>query len=266
MSRLLIRNLSSELIKNEEVALGIRRLTLSLDGDLYSCAPGRFVMVRASSSLDPLLGRAFSVHDYAAQRLSILYRVAGRGTEWISRRKPGERLNLTGPLGTGFDVTSPVRKAVLIAGGVGVAPFRFLARTLRDRGVKVILFYGARTAAELVPLDEFAASGMTVLTATDDGSLGEPGTVTELFREHLRKTSPSESVKVYACGPRPMLLEVARMTRGAGIDCEVSLESVMACGLGTCMGCVIRTTGGYRRVCREGPVFDAGELLLHDIR
>ncbi len=261
MSRHIIRNVSSEILENQELAVQTYRLTLSFAEDLHHFTPGRFVMVQASTTRDPLLRRAFSIHDVSPQQLRILYRVVGRGTEWISRRKSGDTLNLVGPLGTGFDLTSPIRKALLIAGGMGIAPFTFLAKRLREQGVEVLLFYGARTASELVPVDAFKACGVSVLTATDDGSRGEPGTITELFQEHFRKVEPSEAFKVYACGPRPMLLEVARITRNTGVACEVSLESMMACGLGTCMGCVMETRTGYRRVCREGPVFDAEDLL-----
>ncbi len=262
MSRHVIRNVNSEILENQELAVQTYRLTLSLDEDLHSFAPGRFVMVQASTAWDPLLRRAFSIHDVSPQQLSILYRVVGRGTEWISRRKPGDTLNLVGPLGTGFDLNSPIRKALLIAGGMGIAPFSLLAKRLREQDVEVLLFYGARTASELVAVDALQADGVSVLTATDDGSRGETGTITGLFQKHFRKVEPAAAFKVYACGPLPMLFEVARITRDTGVACEVSLESTMACGMGTCMGCVMETVKGYQRVCREGPVFDAEELLL----
>ncbi len=264
MSRKRIRSLSAGILENRQFAEQTYRLTLSFAEDLQRYTPGRFVMVQASDRWDPLLRRAFSLHDVSPKQLSILYRVVGRGTEWISRRQRGDSLNLVGPLGTGFDLTTPTRKALLIAGGMGIAPFQLLARELQIRGMEVMLFYGARRADELVPLDAWVTSGVSVLTATDDGSLGEPGTVTELLKKYLHNAAPAESLKVYACGPRPMLFEVARMTRHAGIACEVSLESMMACGLGTCMGCVLQTRHGYQRVCHEGPVFDADDLVLQD--
>lgn len=264
MSRHIIRNLSAEILENQELAVRTYRLTLSLPEDLHRFTPGRFVMVQASTGRDPLLRRAFSIHDISPRQLRILYRVVGRGTGWLSRRKPGDPLNLVGPLGTGFGLAPPIRKALLVAGGMGIAPFTFLARRLREQGVEVLLFYGARTAGELVPVDTLTACGVSVLTATDDGSRGEPGTIVDLFQKHLRKEQSVEALKVYACGPRAMLFEVARRTRNADVVCEVSLESTMACGMGTCMGCVTETVNGYQRVCREGPVFKADDLLFND--
>jgi dihydroorotate dehydrogenase electron transfer subunit len=262
MSRHSIRQLNAEVIEQRMLAAETYRLTLSVPDLPDPILPGRFVMLQASSSLAPLLRRAFSVHDVASQVVHILYRVVGQGTSWMSRRRSGDAVNLVGPLGKGFGLESSFRRAVLIAGGMGIAPFQLLIRNLRERGVEVHLFYGAGTARELIPVAELEALGVTVRIATEDGSEGVKGKVTDLFQDSFGTMNPSGAFKIYACGPRPMLFEIARITRSSGIPCEVSLESAMACGLGTCMGCVIDTRSGYRRVCREGPVFDVQDLIL----
>ncbi len=260
MSRFLIRQLTAEIIGNEEVSPGTFRMTLAVGSFASSVAPGRFVMIRVSSSLDPLLRRAFSIHDCENGRLMLLYKVVGRGTSWMTRRKAGDGIDLVGPLGRGFSVSSKVRHALLIAGGTGVAPFRFLIRTLREKKVRCSLFYGAGTGAEFVDLPEMGNTVDSLVLATEDGSRGEKGLVTDLFRKRFGEFSPAGGCRVYACGPRPMLHAVARIVRGSGIPCELSFESDMACGLGTCMGCVMETRHGYQRVCREGPVFSAEDL------
>ncbi len=264
MSIFPIRQVTARVTGNDPVAEGTFRLALSAPEFPPAARPGQFVMLRTSVTADPMLRRAFSLHDWRAGSLEILYKVVGRGTAWMAHRRTGDTVDLIGPLGQGFAVAPTLRKALLVAGGMGIAPFRFLIRSLRDAGIEIILFYGARTAGDLMELAEMEAADVSLLLATEDGSRGETGRVTELFREHFRKVEPSERFKIFACGPRAMLYEVARIARGQEIACEVSLESHMACGLGTCMGCVIATDNGYQRVCREGPVFSARRLLLDE--
>jgi dihydroorotate dehydrogenase electron transfer subunit len=262
MSHCRIQQLTAKIISNETMGPDIYRLALEPRTFRQGISPGQFVMMRTSTALDPLLRRAFSIHDYSRQNLRILYQVRGRGTHWMAQRRCGEEIDLLFPLGRGFDTAKPIRKALLIAGGMGIAPFHFLIRGLHAKGVDIILFYGARTGEELVGLDELEQFGVSTILATDDGSLGEKGMVTELFQENFRPVEPAEYFKIFSCGPRDMLFEVARIATQVGIDCDVSLESDMACGLGTCMGCVIETPNGYQRVCREGPVFPARDLVL----
>ncbi len=264
MSVFPIRQVTARVTGNDSVGEATFRLTLSAPEFPPAARPGQFVMVRTSATADPMLRRAFSLHDCRDGSLEILYKVVGRGTAWMAQRHIGDALDLIGPLGQGFTAPPSLRKALLVAGGMGIAPFRFLIRSLRNAGTEMLLFYGARTERAFLELPEMKATGVSLLLATEDGSRGETGRVTELFREHFRKVEPSEQFKIFACGPREMLYEVARIARAQAIACDISLESHMACGLGTCMGCVIATENGYQRVCREGPVFPAESLLLNE--
>ena len=262
MSHYSIQQLTARVLSNEAAAPDTFRLTLQPRSFPDGITAGQFIMLRTSAHLDPLLRRAFSIHDRTDSTLSILYQIRGRGTGWMAARAPGDEIDLIGPLGRGFDTTNPIKKALLIAGGIGIAPFYLLIRELQAKGVEVLLFYGARSAAELVGLNELEEMGISLILATEDGSLGEKGRVTELFQENFRPVEPAENFKIFACGPQGMLFEVARIAKQTGMECDVSLESNMACGLGTCMGCVIETKAGYQRICREGPVFSAKLLDL----
>jgi dihydroorotate dehydrogenase electron transfer subunit len=256
-----IRQIVSEVIENKEVAEGIFRLALYSKDCPERITPGQFVMIRTSSDLDPLLRRAFSIHDHRDSTLKILYKVVGRGTDWMSRRHEGERVDLVGPLGRGFHIPGEVKQAWLVAGGIGVAPFQLLSRTLDAMKVETALFYGTRTAKEMAELRELPGTGRGVYLATEDGSRGAKGRILEVFREEIRKVHPDTSYRVYACGPDPMLAELAQLCQEVGVICEASLETWMACGIGTCMGCVTQTRHGYQRVCREGPVFKTDEII-----
>jgi dihydroorotate dehydrogenase electron transfer subunit len=202
----------------------------------------------------------------------------GTGTELLSTKKPGESLDLLGPLGHGFDVHKPVtehRTPILIAGGMGVAPLLFLAERLAGRGgPKARVLIGARTAKQILCEKEFKKYSCDVTIATDDGSRGHKGLVTELLTSHLltvncqhpalseKPVSPSGVLStIYACGPKPMLQAVSGIAREHVLAAQLSLEAHMACGIGACLGCVVKTKAGYERVCKEGPVFDALDIV-----
>jgi dihydroorotate dehydrogenase electron transfer subunit len=205
-------------------------------------------------------------------RIDILYKVVGPGTRYLSQQRPGTRLATLGPLGNGFPPPARGRRPVLVAGGIGIAIFPFLADVLRRRGARPILLFGARRRRDLVGLDLFRARRVPIALATEDGSAGARGFVTRLLeplldggaaRRRARDASPPE---VYACGPTPMLRAVGDLAVRAGVPCHLALESHMPCGIGVCLGCVVRCPGDaagpiYRRVCTEGPVFDAGTVL-----
>lgn len=222
--------------------------------------PGRFVMVRTAESYSPLLRRPLSIHDVPEPGvLRLLIRVAGRGTKLLSEMREGESLSLLGPLGRGF---APAESGphCLVGGGIGVAPLLFLARALAGRG-RVSLLLGGRTAEDILCVSDFESLGVSVSAATEDGSLGQRGMVTELLDGLLKK---GEAGTVYACGPEPMLKVTAAMAREYAAPCQVSLESHMACGLGVCLGCAReKPGGGYFHVCKDGPVMDAERLWPH---
>ncbi len=202
--------------------------------------------------------------------MAVLYEIRGRGTALLAEKKPGDLVDVIGPLGTGFTLPdSPTQQIVLVGGGIGAPPLSFLASTIaKSFGCeRLTTMIGAQTAEKHICADEFR--GLSVddnacLLATDDGSCGHSGLVTDILRERLKSESLI-SPMIYACGPTPMLKAVALIAKEYHLKCQVSLEAKMACGVGACMGCVIKVHNGggckYVRVCHEGPVFDAEEVV-----
>jgi dihydroorotate dehydrogenase electron transfer subunit len=251
----------STITHREALTPDVIRLTVQAPKISAASQPGQFVMVRVGDGLDPLLRRPFSIHRVNADgTLSLLFKVIGKGTRLLAGATPGTTVNLIGPLGNGFNL-DPRGSFCMIGGGMGIAPLYFLAQKFRrtehrDNNQPILL--GAQTQAELLLLaEEFTGLGYSVLTATDDGSLGHQGFVTELLDEILLHVK-----QVYVCGPIPMMRIVALKCIDAGVDCQVSLETHMACGLGACLGCTFPASGGgYKHVCKDGPVLSADEVL-----
>lgn len=233
------------------------RLTLApADGSMLpAILPGQFVQVAANTP-GVFLRRPISINDvnYDQNTIDLLIRKAGKGTSTLVALKEGDKLNILLPLGNGFslDVASGSR-LLLIGGGVGVAPLLYLGRKLKEAGHKPEFLLGARSAADLLELDDFAAIG-TVHVSTEDGSMGEHGLVTR----HSALEGNIDTI--YCCGPAPMMKAVASIARERAINCEVSLENMMACGLGACLCCVENTVKGNVCVCTEGPVFNINLL------
>jgi dihydroorotate dehydrogenase electron transfer subunit len=253
---------SARIVKVEHLTEEVHRFTLEAKKIAEVSAPGQFVMVRAGVGHDPLLKRPFSIHQVTADGcLKILFKVVGRGTEFLSARQSGQWLEIIGPLGRGFSmpVAGPL---VLVGGGMGIAPLHLLAARCLGTGdpARLQILLGARTARELDPLvQDFADLGCTVETATDDGSRGHHGFVADLL---LKKTL-ANSCRVFACGPYAMMKAVAKISRTHGWDCQVSLETMMACGMGACLGCAIPPadlSGDYLHVCKDGPVLNSREV------
>ncbi len=226
--------------------------------------PGQFVMLRAGAGLDPLLRRPFSICEIDDPGVSFLVKVCGKGTALMSQWRCGDVIDVLGPLGNGFSVDNHIRQAVLVGGGIGVAPLIGLARhCVKHRpGTNVRLYMGAGNAASLISHERFGLGTCEVHIATDDGSAGFHGTVAELVAQHLQERilSAGSGVCLYGCGPSAMSRQLASWADTNGIDCRLSLESRMACGTGACLGCVVPASGGdaaYRRVCADGPVFDS---------
>ncbi len=244
------------------------------DKNISSAArPGQFINVKVADDLEPLLRRPFGVHKANGRDIEVLYEVLGKGTEILSQRKPGDYLDVIGPLGEGFSVSGE-RLAVIVAGGMGIAPLLFLAQTLINRkpkttSLKPLVLIGAKTKTQILCEEEFRKLGCDVKIATDDGSRGFKGKVTELLNKILPLAISHKPLAIYACGPRPMLKEVSRISLKYNIPAQVSLEDHMACGIGACLGCVVKVrskepgagSSQYKRVCKEGPVFNAGEII-----
>lgn len=234
--------------------------------DIASIAkPGQFVMLRVSDGVDPLLRRPFSICGINDQNiLLILYKTVGSGTKILSEKRQGEKLWVMGPLGNGFDMPAPGNKAILVAGGIGVAPLNFLAGAIKENPMKFMI--GFASSGDIIPGGQFADRGMNVSIATDDGSFGYKGMVTELLIEYINRHGyESNKLLIYACGPMPMLKKTAAIASDHNITCRVSLEALMACGLGACQGCAVKVLKQdqptpYRHVCKDGPVFPSSDI------
>lgn len=216
-------------------------------------------MLSVDDSLDPLLKRPFSLHRFINGDIQILYRVVGKATKILKGKKPGDVMEVLGPLGNGFpqDIKKDARM-IFAAGGMGVAPILALADIFSGR--KPHLFYGARTEKELLCIDEFRALGIDPVISTDDGSSGKMGNIVNDIGDFLN-TNPSDDYIIYSCGPKPMFAALAGLAGKYKIFAFMSLEENMACGIGTCLGCVVQTRNGYKRVCKEGPVFSSEEII-----
>jgi len=202
-----------------------------------------------------MLPRPFSIYkaDPLTGELVLLIEIKGRGTALLAGSSPADKIELLGPLGSGFP--TPPAGSLLVAGGAGIAPLVFLASSTE---VPQTLLYCARTAGLFAcPRRDLDMPGLSIVEATDDGSRGEKGTAAAVLSRRIEGAGA-----VFACGPRPMLAAVKEICRQAGVKAWLSLEERMACGIGACVGCVVATTGGYKRVCRDGPVFPAEEVIL----
>ena len=220
--------------------------------------PGQFVHLRVASGSDIMLRRPFSIHRAYGERVEILYQVLGRGTLSLAEKQPGdESMDLVGPLGHGWRVPDSAAHVLLVAGGLGAAPLGMLAEQLAERGVAVVVAQGAPTADRLVARELYERVARRVEIATDDGSAGERGFVTGPVERLLAETRFD---MVCTCGPEAMQRIVAAQSAAAGVACQVSLERLMACGIGACLSCVVTTVDGLRRACVDGPVFDAEEV------
>jgi dihydroorotate dehydrogenase electron transfer subunit len=267
---------TATVVENVRLARDTYRVRLDCPDIAATIRPGQFVMLRLTGVNDPLLGRPFALYDTVLDgdrpaAIDIVYLVIGKMTGKLAAVRPGDRLDVWGPLGNGFANLSGLDDVALVAGGIGQTPFlAYLRDLLGTRGYggraarrqvgRVRLYYGVRSADLAAGVDDFRAAGAEVHLASDDGSLGFRGFVTQLVGTH----PPPQ--RLVGCGPEPMLYALAKQARAWGVPCDVSLETPMACGLGVCFSCVtgVRTPDGgwdYKRVCVDGPVFDASSLL-----
>jgi len=249
----------TEIAFNTQVAADTYLMGLKAPEIAAAASPGQFVMIRVGSALEPLLRRPFSIGGtLRGELLLILYKVVGRGTALMAETEKGDRMAVLGPLGRGFSQPKPGKRPVLAAGGIGIAPLLFLAQRLSES--KPLFLAGYRRDAERVPFDTFGLTEENLLVATDDGSVGHHGFVTDLLETHI-KQAKKDSAIVYSCGPAPMLKKVAALTISNQTPCQMSLEANMACGLGACQGCAVKASIPdritYYLVCKDGPIFPA---------
>lgn len=256
----------SEILNQQEMVPGVFLLELFAPEIAGIAQPGQFVHVRCSQHFAPLLRRPLSLHGVNPKtgQIALLYQVKGLGTRALAEKRPGEKLDLLGPLGKGFSLDPEARNIMVVGGGMGVAPLLPLAEMLKERGQKPTVILGFNTSSQVLRLAEFENSAQELFLVTRDGSAGEKGLVTAPLQRELAQ---NQYHLIYACGPQPMLQAVAEAAERFGVKCQVSLEAYMACGLGACLGCVckIKDRGqeGYARVCVEGPVFDSQVVVWH---
>lgn len=217
---------------------------------------GHFVMIEVSPTYDPMGRRAFAIGDVRGDEILIFYDVVGRGTYLLSTMKKGDKVRVFGPLGKRL-FSYEGEKHLLIGGGVGLAGLSLYGKELRAMGKEVVFVYGARSAEHLGMLDWLRDESFEYVIFTDDGSAGRKGLVTDILREFDREWVVS------ACGPKPMLKALSKLSQETGHRVFMSLEERMACGWGVCLGCVVKNPqGAYQRVCYEGPVFEASEVVF----
>jgi dihydroorotate dehydrogenase electron transfer subunit len=259
----------SEIIKNELIITDHYRISLKLPVDRFNVQPGQFVMLKADNRIDPLLPRPFSVFYANENIIEIIYKVVGKTTRILSDLKKGDYVNILGPLGNGFKLLLKTdnRKPVLVGGGHGIAPLLFLCSKLTQAKAcdykipkqKIIVLIGARDRELILCKDEFEKLGAMVQIATDNGSYGHKGLVTELLENELVK---NKNMVVYACGPNKMLKRVSEIAEKHKVRAQVSLENIMGCGIGACLSCVCKDKyGKHKLVCSDGPVFDSRTLF-----
>jgi dihydroorotate dehydrogenase electron transfer subunit len=255
-----MKKFSSDLTVKENIKLNDTNVLLKLTSQhvLPDMLPGQFAEIRVDDSPTTFLRRPISIH-YVNKELNevwFLVQMVGDGTRQLARAKEGDIINVLFPLGNGFTIPeSTSEKLLLTGGGVGVAPMLFLGEQLFRKGFRPTFLFGAKSRKDLLQLDKFALYG-EVYTTTEDGSCGEEGYVTQhsiLNKVHFDR--------IYTCGPKPMMVAVAKYAKSNHIWCEVSLENTMACGIGVCLCCVENTTEGHICVCTEGPVFNMNKLL-----
>jgi len=264
---------------NVEVIPGIHRMWIEAPDIAVAAQPGQFITVRCG---DFTLRRPLSVHQVSSREIALLFKVAGKGTSWLSQRQTGEKIDILGPLGKGFSIEPGARNLLLVAGGIGIAPLVFLMRHASPQH-QITLIHGASTAAHLYPsaMPKIGPSsagekrsklspipkGVQFVPVTEDGSRGKKGMATDILPDFLDRAD-----QVYACGPVDMykaMAETSRQAKQSNLKlrkCQVSLEVRMGCGFGACYSCTINTKKGLKQVCSDGPVFELEDIIWQEVR
>jgi dihydroorotate dehydrogenase electron transfer subunit len=268
-----MKNYKTVVLSNQEISPGYYRMRILAPGYDAVAQAGQFVMFRVQRALPPLLRRPFGIFRTgflpadceglaAREFIEIVYKVVGQGTEIMQGLHGGDKIELLGPLGRGFDLGPADREKILVGGGIGLVPLYMLAQKLENKALTRLLM-GGRTRDDIITVTEFERLGVETYVSTEDGSLGEEGLVTQVLERKLNKYPDAT---VYACGPMPMIDAVQRICQRHNVPLQVSLEALMACGVGACLGCVVKGAGHseeqprYLCTCKEGPVFHARQL------
>lgn len=255
---------------NEKIGSLYYRIGLACNKSYSDATPGQFVMIHFHGLSGPFLRRPFSIHRLITKKgrargIELLFKVVGEGTNKLAMCKEGDVIDILGPLGNGFSFSAHYRRIFIVAGGIGVAPMPFLASFLQSEGVKASackVFLGGRSTEDLLCKNDFLRLGMNVQLTTDDGSTGEKCLVTHPLEIAAKKKRPDI---IYACGPLEMLTCVINIAEKLKIPCQVSIETMMACGMGACLGCAVASRDSsdrYLHACVDGPVFESNMLDL----
>jgi len=257
-------NKNFQITNNVQLFSDVYRMSIHAPEIVATARAGQFVHVRINLSIYPLLRRPFCIHSINEKdkQFDILYRIVGDGTRRLAEKKVGDSLGVLGPVGRGFGTDENFNRAIVVAGGMGIAPMFFLIDELIKPGRQVTLLWGARTGEEITCLSNyFEKKGVVIESATEDGSIGVKGFVTDLLVKHISPANDLSEVKGFVCGPTPMLKAVQTLIIDSRMNWEVSLEERMACGIGVCAGCNVKTIQGDNKlVCKDGPVMNLKEI------
>ncbi|MFH1458970.1 MAG: dihydroorotate dehydrogenase electron transfer subunit [Candidatus Omnitrophota bacterium] len=277
----MIKQTQANIITNKKISRSSFFLELNAPAIVRALKPGHFLHLRIGSGFDPLLRRPLSVNRILRKRnnqvnIGIIYKVVGKGTRILSAMKPGLSVDILGPLGNGFNLRCGLNKTqpiLLVSGGIGIAPLLYLAQSLKKTQKcknRINIFMGMDTKKELVCLDEFKRLKIATKISTDDGTCGYKGYVSHLVDRFLKNDKKSNSKPyIYACGPLAMVKALTKMAQKYNLQGQVSLDEMMGCGIGACLGCVVKTKDfknriRYKRICKDGPVFDLNEIVWED--
>ena len=247
-----------QVVSNESVMHGVRLAWFESPDIAHSAKPGQFVMVKCGE--DNFLRRPFSIYQTDDNKgiFAVLYATVGKGTIWLSEQRVDSIVDILGPLGNGFTIYPKSHNLLLIAGGIGLAPLNFLAIEARNKGCSVTIRQGAKSIAHVFK-DEYKPAMVNFTTVTEDGSNGEKGLAIDNISELINQTD-----RIYACGPLEMYRTMAQMPELKNKPVQLSLEIMMGCGMGVCYGCTIKTKQGLKQVCKDGPVFDMGDVVWEE--
>lgn len=253
----------AKIIASEQVAQNHFKITFYSPYISSHAEPGQFLHVRCGTGTFPLLRRPISIHNIEKDKneVQILVKTVGTGTKLLSQLRLGDRIDLLGPLGNGFKINTSKKVAVLVGGGYGIAPLFYLAKELKDKIKAIYAFIGAKSKDSVLCEEDFKGLGVEVVIGTEDGSAGRKCLICEPVNEIFTSKTIEEGTDIFACGPHGMLKELSSIAFEKKIPCQVSMEEKMACGIGTCLGCVTKTKEGYKKVCEDGPVFDSRDII-----
>ena len=254
-----MKQVLATVLLNREVMPGVHLIQVEAPDIATEARPGQFLMVRCGQEYEFMLRRPFSIHqaDTETGQVSFLFAIVGRGTTWLSHLEKKAKVDLLGPLGNGFCLEPRAKNLLLIAGGIGIAPLVFLSKQALAQGKSVTLLLGATTAKQLYPTN-LLPRGIKYLVATEDGSAGKRGLVTELLPEFVNWCH-----QICACGPVAMYQKLKAKNK---LSIQISLEVRMGCGIGVCYGCSLKMRQGFRQVCRDGPVFELNDILWDEVK